>query len=136
MLSKNKIAVNTVKGLLSDIAYASKSVAAPPPLATIIHRSVQRRREAAMAYREGGREDLAAAEDAERAVLETYLPEQMSEEEIEKRAREVAERVGAAGVKDVGKVMKVLGLEIDEAVAPKKLMAEVAKRVLASMGKA
>ncbi len=71
-------------------------------------REVKRRREAAEAYRQGKREDLAAQEDAEAAILETYLPKQLTPEELRPQVAEIINELGASGPSDMGKVMPVL----------------------------
>ncbi len=65
----------------------------------------KKRREAAEAYRQGGRMDLAQKEEAEAEVITAYLPAELSPEEIEKEVREAIQAAGAAGPGDIGKVM-------------------------------
>jgi uncharacterized protein YqeY len=65
----------------------------------------KRRRDSIEAFTAGGREDLAATERAELAVIETYLPAQLSADEVTAMAKEVIAEVGATTVKDAGKVM-------------------------------
>jgi uncharacterized protein len=65
----------------------------------------KRRRDSIEAFTAGAREDLAATERAELAVIETYLPAQVSAEEVMAMAKEVIAEVGATTAKDVGKVM-------------------------------
>jgi uncharacterized protein YqeY len=69
---------------------------------------VKQRRESIALYRQGNRPELAEREEQEIAVIESFLPKQMSEEEIAAAAREAIAATGAAGVKDMGKVMGVL----------------------------
>ncbi len=71
-------------------------------------RQARQRREAIEAFRAGGREDLAAAEEAQLQVLQAYLPQQMSRAEVEQAARESIARVGATGPGDIGAVMRDL----------------------------
>jgi len=75
---------------------------------TIIAQQAKQRRESIAEYRRGGREDLVAEEEAELAILQTYLPQQLTREEIEVKARQVIAEVGASGPRDMGKVMKPL----------------------------
>ncbi len=83
----------------------------------VLKRSAKMRRESTAQYRNGNREDLAAQEEAELAIIETYLPRQMSDEEIERAVSAIVEETGAAGKGDFGKVMKALmsrhGGEVD-----------------------
>jgi uncharacterized protein len=69
---------------------------------------VKQRRESIAMYRQGNRPELAAKEEAEIAVIESFLPKQMSDEDIAAAAKEAIGETGAAGVKDMGKVMAVL----------------------------
>jgi uncharacterized protein YqeY len=66
------------------------------------------RQESIIEYRKGGREDLVAEEEAELAILQDYLPKQLSREEIEVEARKAIRDIDAEGPQDMGKVMKPL----------------------------
>jgi uncharacterized protein YqeY len=74
-------------------------------VAALIVREVKTRRESVEAFRKGGREDLAAKEESEIAILGAYLPEQLSEDEIAALVDEAVATTGAAGPRDMGKVM-------------------------------
>ena len=74
-------------------------------VAAVIAREVKTRRESVEAFRKGGREDLAAKEESEIAILATYLPEQLSEDEIAKLVADGVAATGAAGPRDMGRVM-------------------------------
>jgi len=74
----------------------------------ILQRQVKQRRESIEQFTQGGREDLADKERVEIAIIEAYLPHQLSGEEVALRARVVIEQVGASGPADRGKVMGVL----------------------------
>ena len=78
----------------------------------ILQRQVKQRRDSIEQFERGGREDLAEIERAEIGVIETYLPEQLSEAEIEAAARRVIEQTGASGPGDRGKVMGPLMKEL------------------------
>jgi uncharacterized protein YqeY len=71
-------------------------------------REVKRRREAADAYRQGKREDLASQEESEAAILEGYLPRKLSPEELRPLVAAAIGELGASGPSDMGKVMPVL----------------------------
>ena len=73
---------------------------------TVLASEVKRRREAAAAYRDAGREETAAGEEAEAAVYEAYLPAQLSDEELTRIVDEVIAELGAEGPQSMGQVMK------------------------------
>jgi len=74
----------------------------------VIAKEARQRRESIEAFKQGNRQDLVAQEEAELAVLNEYLPRQMTREEIIAEARRVIEEVGAQGPGDKGKVMSKL----------------------------
>jgi uncharacterized protein YqeY len=74
-------------------------------VAAVLAREVKTRRESIEAFRKGSREDLAAKEEAEIAILSAFLPEQLSEAEISTLVAEAVAATGAASPKDMGKVM-------------------------------
>ena len=69
---------------------------------------VKQRRESIALYEQGNRSDLVEREQSEIAVIESFLPQQMSADEIEAAARTAIAETGAAGLKDMGKVMTIL----------------------------
>ena len=73
-----------------------------------LQRERKRRLDAAEALREGGRDDRAAAEESEAELIEGYLPEQLSDEELSELVGDAVEETGASEPKDMGGVMKVL----------------------------
>ena len=74
----------------------------------VLQKMVKQRRESIDMYRKGNREELAAAEEAEIAVIEGFLPRQMSDAEIGAAIDALVAETGAASVKDMGKVMALL----------------------------
>jgi uncharacterized protein YqeY len=74
----------------------------------VLQKMVKQRRESIALYEQGGRAELAEAEQAEVAVIEDFLPQQMSEEEIARAIDSIAGEIGASSVKDMGRVMAVL----------------------------
>ena len=71
----------------------------------VLQRERKRRVEAAEAFRSGGREEQAAGEESELAVLEEFMPEQLSEEELEEIVDDAIAEVGATSMRDLGRVM-------------------------------
>jgi uncharacterized protein YqeY len=74
----------------------------------VIAKEIRQRQESIEAFKAGNRADLVASEEAEKAILEAYMPAQLSREEIVAEARKVIAEVGAEGVRDKGKVMPKL----------------------------
>lgn len=74
----------------------------------VVSSEIKKRKEAALEFEKGKRQDLADKEKREMEILKSYLPAQMSEEEIKKLAKEVIDKVGAKNQKDMGKVMSQL----------------------------
>ncbi len=74
----------------------------------IIAKEVRQHQESIESFKQGNRQDLVAKEEAEMAILQGYLPQQMTREEIVEAARQVIGEVGAQGPGDKGKVMKDL----------------------------
>jgi uncharacterized protein YqeY len=75
---------------------------------TVIASYAKQRRDSIEAYRNGGKEDLAAKEEAELAIIQQYLPAQMSEEAIRRVVAGAIAESGAASAKDMGSVMKIV----------------------------
>lgn len=71
----------------------------------VLQKMIKQRRESADLYRKGNREELAATEEAEIAVIERFLPRQMSDEEASAAIQAIIAETGASGMKDMGKVM-------------------------------
>lgn len=93
--------------------------------------SAKRRRESIEAFKEGGRADLVAKEEAELAVLQEYLPEQLSPDEIRGIVQEVIVAVGASTAGDIGKVMKELMPRL-RGKADGKLVNEIVRETLSA----
>ena len=74
-------------------------------LLAVLSREVKTRRESVEAFRGGGREDLATKEEAEIAILSEYLPQPLTEPEIDDLVRQAVAATGAASARDMGKVM-------------------------------
>ena len=74
----------------------------------VLQRERKRRLEAAEAYRDGGRAELAEAEEREAEIIQSYLPEQLSEEEVDALVADVVAETGAASPKEMGKVMSLV----------------------------
>jgi uncharacterized protein YqeY len=94
-----------------------------------IRRAVKQRREAIEQYERGGRRDLVEAETEELAILQAYLPQELSEAEIEQSIRSIAAEKGFSSAKDVGLAMKELMARYRGRVDGKRAQ-EIARRLL------
>ncbi|NIM93736.1 MAG: GatB/YqeY domain-containing protein [Anaerolineales bacterium] len=109
--SGDKVRLRTIRMILSSVKLAEvdKGEALDDAeLTAIIQKEAKSRREAIEEAEQAGREDLILSNQEELSILEGYLPEPLSEDEIEDMAREAAEEVGAEDPGDMGKVMKIL----------------------------
>ncbi|MBV9016282.1 MAG: GatB/YqeY domain-containing protein [Alphaproteobacteria bacterium] len=79
-----------------------------PEILRVLQGMVKQRRESIALYRQGNRPELAQQEEEEIAIIESFLPKQMSEEEIAAAAKAAIAETSASGMKDMGKVMAVL----------------------------
>ncbi len=79
-----------------------------PAFAAVVQKGIKRRQEAAEQYRKGAREEAAAKEEREAAILQAYLPEQVSEDEIRAAVTEVIRAQGLNGPAALGQVMKAM----------------------------
>jgi hypothetical protein len=94
-----------------------------------VRSSIKQRKDSIEQFAKGGRQDLVDKETAEVAVLDAYLPQQLSREEVEAMVREAIAETGAQGSKDMGKVMKALIPKIGGR-ADGKLVSELVKHAL------
>ena len=126
--------VATLRLLLSEIKYAEIAQQKPADdsrVLDVITREAKRRRESIDAFERGNRSDLVAQEEAQLAVLMSYLPRQMSREEIISAARQVVDAVGARGPGDRGKVMSQLMPQL-KGKADGKEVSEIVTELLAA----
>lgn len=112
MLAKDKVKLEALRGVKKEFLEAKTAKGGNGELTDdaalkIITKMVKQRRESATIYQEQNRPELAENELAEAAVLETYLPQQLSEEELTAALQAIIAQVGAAGPQDMGKVMGV-----------------------------
>jgi uncharacterized protein YqeY len=96
--------VGALRLVLSELQKAEKE--GDQDELAVLRRERKRRREAAEAYREAGRDDLAATEDQEARVIEDYLPAELSDAELDELVRRAVADTGASSQRDMGQVMK------------------------------
>jgi len=131
---QQKVEVSTLRLLLSEIKNAEIAQQKPADdnkVLDVIAKEVKRHRESIEAFKKGNRSDLVAQEEAELAVLMSYLPEQMNREEIMAAARRVVDAVGAKGPSDKGKVMAQLMPQL-KGKADGKEVSEIVTELLAA----
>jgi hypothetical protein len=97
----------------------------------VLGRQVKQRRESIAMYRDAGHEDRAAGEEAEAAILAEFLPEQLSESEIEALATEAIAEIGASAPGDMGRVMGQLSPRT-KGRADGRMVSDVVRRLLAA----
>ncbi len=95
----------------------------------VLRKQAKQRRDSIEAYRQGGREDLVAAESAELEVIEKYLPAQMSEEAITEAAQRVIAELGASSPRDMGRVMSKLMPQL-RGQADGRLVSQIVRNLL------
>jgi len=84
----------------------------------VLQKMIKQRRESVELYRKGGREELAAIEEAEIAVIERFLPAQMSEDEARAAVQAIIAETGASSMKDMGRVMALVKERHASAIEP------------------
>jgi uncharacterized protein len=108
MRAREQERVDTLRLVLAALRSAEKELQRPlsdQEELQVLQRERKRRAEAADAFREGGREEQAAKEDRELAVIETFMPEPISEEELERVVDDAIAETGATSIGDLGRVM-------------------------------
>ena len=112
MLAKDKVRLEALRGIKKEFLEAKTAKGADGELTDdmamkILAKRVKQRKESAQIYTEQNRPDLAEPELAEAAVIETYLPKQMTEEELTEALKAIIAQVGATTPQEMGKVMGV-----------------------------
>jgi uncharacterized protein YqeY len=134
MKQKDVLKVSVVRMLKSAIKYREIEVLKTlddAGIQAVVGSEIKRRRDSVDQYRQGGREDLASKEEAEIAMLQGYLPAQLSPGELERIVDAAIARAGAQGPKDMGKVMKEVLPEV-QGKAEGKAVSELVKAKLAT----
>lgn len=110
-LQKDEVKISTLRLLLAEIKNAEIAKGGElldQDIISVIQREAKKRREAALFFRSGLREEAALKEEVELKIVEGYLPAQMSDEELTKIVEEVINEIGAKNITDMGKVMGVI----------------------------
>jgi len=134
MKAKDTVALESLRAIKSAILLAKTEAGATEELSEadelkLLQKLVKQRKDSAALYAQQGRNDLAEPELAQMAVIEKFLPDQLSEAEVETALRGIINQVGAATPKDMGKVMGVATKQL-AGKADGKLISEIVKRLL------
>jgi len=135
MREKNAVKLGVLRMLKSALSYATieKSGAqgglSGADAAQVIRKQVKQRQDSIESFEKGGRPELAAKEKEELSILQSYLPQAMSADEISKIVRETIAEVGASSKAQMGAVMKALQAKVAGRADGKSLSAEVQKQL-------
>ena len=134
MKARDEVRTRTLRMALTslareEVAGASARELSDDEVIKVLSREAKRRREAAEAFAAAGRDDQAAAERAEGAVLDAYLPAQLSDAELGELVTAAIEETGASTPRDMGQVMKVLTPRVAGRAQGGRVAAEVRRRL-------
>lgn len=135
MLAKDEVGLRGIRAIKAAILMAQTETGASKDLTSekeiaILQKLVKQRKDSITIFEQQNRTDLADKEKEEVAVIEKYLPAQMSEVEIEAMVKEIITSTGAAGMKDMGKVMGAASKSM-AGKADGTLISQVVKKLLA-----
>ena len=133
MKSKNEIKKNTVQMVRAAILQIEKDKGIQVEddrILEIIAKEVKSKKDALVDFEKGVRQDLIAQTNEEIAILQEYLPKQLTHDELVEKIKEVIAKIGATSIKDMGAVMKEAKVQIGTA-ADGKSINEVVKELLA-----
>jgi len=123
-------AVRLILAAIKQIEVDTRTELDDATVLSVIDKMVKQRRDSVEQFQKGGRDDLVNIELAEIAVIETYLPEQLSDEELDTLIDEVISATGAESIRDMGKVMG----QIKSKAAGRADMGAVSAKVKARLG--
>ncbi|MGI8804128.1 MAG: GatB/YqeY domain-containing protein [Thermoleophilaceae bacterium] len=131
MRDRDRDRVGALRMLSSELQKALKEGDGGADEAAVLQRERKRRLEASDAYREAGRDDLARGEEREAAIVEEYLPRQLSDDELGAIVGDVVARAGAASPREMGKVMSLVMPEVQGRADGKRVSAMVRDKLSA-----
>ena len=135
MKARDKVRLETLRNIKKVFLEAKTAPGANDTLLDadalkIIAKLAKQGKETAVTYSQAGRQDLADAELAQVEVLESYLPKQLSSEEIEAEVKKIIVEVGASSMKDMGRVMGTASKQL-AGKADGRVISEIVKKLLA-----
>ncbi|KNE60195.1 hypothetical protein AMAG_05614 [Allomyces macrogynus ATCC 38327] len=131
MRGKDSVTSTVLRGLLSDITYATKSANPPKEYLSLVLAAHKQREDAAAQFAAAGRQDLVDKEMLEMAVLEKYLPRQLPVEEVVLRVEALCAELGVASKRDFAKLMAAVRNDPELAVVPPKIVVDAADKCIA-----
>lgn len=136
MKAKDEVALTSLRAVKAELLLAQTASGAKTELTEVeeiklIQKLVKQRKDSAAIFTEQGRTDLAEPELAQAEVIEQFLPEQLTEDEIEKIVSKVISELGASGMKDMGAVMAQVNKEV-AGQADGKTISTIVKKSLTS----
>ena len=123
------MALRAIKSEILLLQTSGKNEISENDIIDMLQKMVKQRKQSAEIYQKEGRTDLYEKEMKEVGYIMAYLPEQMSDEELEKAITEIIEQVSASSIKDMGKVMGIATQKFKGKAESKKI-AEIAKKLL------
>lgn len=132
MKAKDKATLKTVRDLKSRIKtreIEKGEALTESEFLKLVQTAAKQRKEAIELYKKGNRQELVSAEQAELSILETYLPQMMSESEMKSLVKQIISETGAAGMQDMGKVMGAL-MKAAAGRADGKLLQQIVRGLL------
>jgi uncharacterized protein YqeY len=124
--------IRQVRSVLKNREIEARRELDDPGVFEVINTLAKQRRESIRMFREGGREELAAREELELAILKEFLPQQLTPEEIAGLVRRAILESGSQGARDMGKVMKIL-MPMVSGRADGKLVNDIVKEQLSQV---
>ncbi|MBO3103684.1 GatB/YqeY domain-containing protein [Cellulomonas fengjieae] len=130
MKARDTLRVSTLRQLIAAVRFEAKAGSVEKELSDdevlkVLAREVKKRRDSAQIYTDAGAPERAATENAEADVIETYLPAQLSDDELQALVTAVIADVGATSLRDMGAVMKEATARAGASADGKKLSASV-----------
>jgi len=126
--SGDKVRVQALRLISSELQKAAKEPSDGDETA-VLQRERKRRLEAAQAYEDAGRDDLAAGERREAEIIEEYMPEQLSDEELQAIVGDAVAETGASSPNDMGKVMSMVMPKVQGRADGKRVSAVVREKL-------
>jgi len=136
MRNKDQAALRTLRAIKSEILKEKTSEGFSGEISEetelkMLTKMAKQRKDSMAVFNEQGREDLAQTEEEELLVIQQFLPEQMSEDEVKQKVESIIQQVGASSQADIGKVMGIAMKEL-QGKADGKLISALARQLLSS----